>query len=389
MITDILIEIALAIGRMFLNPILYVSIIVAVILGYRRVKRERKFFHVRILWGWTEAIGLLKEGLLYAFIISLLSLAFGLTVPLDLLFVLTIISLIALIVYFFHILSPVILLTLSILVLWVVEYQGWNFQFVGITIDGLTLSQGTVVTATILTGLFVVAEGLLIRKNGALIASPIVENSKRGLRGVAFASKKAWILPVFLVIPGDAIDAYFPWWPQFSLGSTQFSLILFPVVMGFQQLTRNKLPIYFYPRLGRAVLILGEIVIIGGLVAYFIPLVGLITLIVGAISRIVISIYYSTGQQKDVYAVSAKSSGVMIAGVLPNSPAEKMGLVVGEIIRKVNGVEVHTERQLYEALQVNAAHCRLEVLNHDHEVRLTQHVVHNNDHHQIGLLIAE
>ncbi len=41
-----------------------------------------------------------------------------------------------------------------------------------------------------------------------------------------------------------------------------------------------------------------------------------------------------------------------------------MGLGIGEVIRKVNGVEVHSERQLYEALQINAAHCRLEVLNH-------------------------
>ncbi|RKQ18115.1 PDZ domain-containing protein [Ureibacillus endophyticus] len=389
MITDILIEIALAIGRMFLNPVLYVSIIVAVILGYQRVKRERKYFHVRILWGWTEAIGLIKDGLLFALIISILSIAFGLTVPLELLFVLTIISLIALIIYVFHILSPIILFALSILVLWAFDYLGWKINLFGIEINGITMSEGTVVTATILAGLLVVAEGLLIRKKGAQIASPIVENSKRGLRGVAFTSKRAWILPIFLVIPGNVIDAYFPWWPQFSLGSTQFSLILFPVVIGFQQLTRSKLPIYFYPKLGRTVLILGEIVIIGGLVAYFVPFVGFLTLIAGAIIRIGISYIYSTGQQKDVYAVSAKSGGVMIAGILPNSPAEKMGLVVGEIIRKVNGVEVQTERQLYEALQVNAAHCRLEVLNHEREVRLAQHVVHNNDHHQIGLLIAE
>lgn len=389
MITDILIEFALAIGRMFLNPLLYGSIIVAVILGYRRVKRERKFFHVRILWGWTELIGLLKEGLLLALIISILSIAIGLTVPEEFLFVLTVVSLISLIIYVFHILSPVILFALSVFVLWALDYLNWEINLLGIKVDGITLSEGTVVTATILAGLLVVAEGLLIRKKGAHIASPIVENSKRGLRGVAFTSKRAWILPIFLVIPGNAIAAHFPWWPQFSLGATQFSLILFPVVIGFQQLTRNKLPIHFYPKLGRSVLILGEIVIIGGLVAYFVPIVGFLTLMIGAVIRIAISYIYSTGQQKDVYAVSAKSGGVMIAGILPNSPAEKMGLEVGEIVRKVNGVEVQTERQLYEALQVNAAHCRLEVLNHKREVRLTQHVVHNNDHHQIGLLIAE
>lgn len=389
MITDVLKEIAISIGRMFLNPVFYIVILMAIFLGYRRVKRERKFFHIRILWGWSEAIGLLKEGLLISLIISIVSIVFGLTLPIQFLYVLSIASFIALIVYVFHLLSPIILFAVSIIILLIMNMQDWSFTFFGLTVNGIEVNEGTSVTAAIIAGLLLVAEGLLIRKNGAKYASPIIEKTKRGLMAVAFLSKKVWVLPILFVVPGDALPAYFPWWPQFSLGADRFSLVLFPVILGFQQVTRHTLPVYLYPKLGRTVLILGELVIIGGLVAYFEPFIGLIVLIVGAVARIIVSIRFVIREQKDVYAVSAKSNGVMIAGVLPNSPAEKMGLGVGEIIRKVNGVEVHSERQLYEALQINAAHCRLEVLNHQNEVRLTQHVVHSGDHHRIGLLIAE
>ena len=389
MVIEILVEIARAFGRLFINPIFYIAIIMAIYLGYRRVKRERKFFHIRILWGWSEAIGLLKEGLLIALCISLLSIGFGLTLPIQFLYVATIISFLALIIYIFHLLSPIIIFTASLLTLFLFDYFNVSFNLVGIEIQGVSMNEGIAVTAAVLAGLLLVAEGMLIRKYGAQYASPIVENSKRGLKAVAFLSKKIWVLPIFFVIPGSVIDAYLPWWPQFSLGSNQFSLVLFPIIVGFQQMTRHTLPVYLYPKLGRAVVILGELVIIGGLVAYFVPIVGFVMLIVGLVARIAISIRYVMREQKDVYAVSAKSNGVMIAGVLPNSPAEKMGLDVGEIIRKVNGIEVHSERQLYEALQINAAHCRLEVLNHQNEVRLTQHVVYNGDHHRIGLLVAE
>lgn len=389
MINDILIEIAIAFGRMFINPVFYIVILMAIFLGYRRVKRERKFFHIRILWGWSETNGLIKEGLLISLLISIISIVLGLTLPIQFLYVVTIVSFIALVVYVFHFLSPIVLFTVSLVVLMVMNMQGWSYSLFGLTVDGVEVNEGSAITVAILAGLLLVAEGLLIRKNGAKYASPIIENSKRGLKAVAFLSKKVWILPIFFVIPGDAIPAYFPWWPQFSLGANHFSLILFPVIIGFQQMTRHTLPVYLYPRLGRTVLILGQLVIIGGLVGYFEPIVGFIMLIVGAIARIMISIRYAMREQKDVYAVSAKSTGVMIASVLPNSPAEKMGLGVGEIIRKVNGVEVHSERQLYEALQINAAHCRLEVLNHNNEIRLTQHVVHSGEHHRIGLLIAE
>ena len=54
MLEAVLQELLLAIARFFINPLLYVAIFVAVLLGYLRVKRERKFYHIRILNGWTE-----------------------------------------------------------------------------------------------------------------------------------------------------------------------------------------------------------------------------------------------------------------------------------------------------------------------------------------------
>ncbi|MBH9787889.1 PDZ domain-containing protein, partial [Clostridioides difficile] len=39
MVSEILIEIVTAIGRFLLNPLLYIVIIFAIILGYRRVKQ--------------------------------------------------------------------------------------------------------------------------------------------------------------------------------------------------------------------------------------------------------------------------------------------------------------------------------------------------------------
>lgn len=386
---DILREVVLGIGKMFLNPLLYIAVIMSIYLGYRRVKRERKYFHRRILWGWSEFVGLFKEGLLWTLIISVLATAIGLTLPIEFLYFLTIGTIVALFVNVFHVVSPIITFASSLAVCILMYNQEWTLNWFGTALEGINVLDGAAVTITIVAGLLLVAEGLLIRKFGAIYASPIIENTSRGLKAVAFLSKKVWVLPIFFIVPGGVIPAFFPWWPQFSLGATEFSIVLFPVVLGFQQMARHTLPIYFYPRLGHSVLILGELVIIGGLVGYFQPIVALIALGVGAVARVGISSWYAVRERKDVYAVSAKSNGAMIAAVLPNSPAEKMGLVAGEIIRKVNGVEVHTEAELYEALQINAAHCRLEVLDHNNELRLTQHVVYSDDHYRIGLLLAE
>lgn len=389
MIEEILLEFLKAIARMFMNPLLYMAIIMAIFLGYVRVKRERKFFKTRILWGWTELVGLIKEGIWFALIISVLSLLVGLTQSIELLFFVVAFSIFGLILYNFHLLSPMVLIGLSLASLMVMNEEHWSFEIFGWKIQGLDVFEGAAVTCALMAGILLIAESRLIKKYGVNYASPMIEKSKRGLHGVAFFTKKLWLLPIFFVVPGQAIDAYFPWWPQFSLNHQQFALVLFPFLIGFQQITRRSLPLDVYPKLSRAVWILGGLVLIGGLVGYFYPIAAVVAVFAGAIIRLFISYIFKVRERRDVYAVSARPNGVMIAAVLPESPAEKMGLQAGEIIRKVNGREVHNELELYEALQINAAYCKLEVLNHKNEVRLTQHEVYSKDHYRIGLLIIE
>nr|WP_285851177.1 PDZ domain-containing protein [Sporosarcina aquimarina] len=88
------------------------------------------------------------------------------------------------------------------------------------------------------------------------------------------------------------------------------------------------------------------------------------------------------------YAALPSAKGVVIAGVLPGSPAEKLGLLPGEVIRAVNGIQVANDKELYDAIQVNAAHCRLQVADRNGEVRLMQQVLYRHDHYQLGLLLV-
>ena len=101
----------------------------------------------------------------------------------------------------------------------------------------------------------------------------------------------------------------------------------------------------------------------------------------------VFSIVVSIRERSGAFIVAPKSTGVVIAGVLPDSPGDKMGLLPGECIRSVNGLEVTNEKELYDAIQINAAHCRLQVLGRDGEVRLMQQVIYRHDHHRLGILV--
>ena len=294
----IFIEILKGIGRLFINPLSYVAIISAIYLGYRRVKRERRFFNTRILGGWSELKNMLIMGFVLSLIISLFSIIIGLVTSLELLTVIFLVSLVGLILFTYHLLSPIIVMAFAFCAVVWMDWKNWSYTIWGIELTGSNVAE-LVITVPVLAGLLLMAEGILIRRYGARFASPIVETTKRGLKGIGYYSKQLWLLPVVTIIPGDGIQTFAPYWPQFTLGAEQFSIIVFPFVIGFQQMVRQKLPIYVYPKMGRDIIFVGQLVLLVGLSAYFIPVFGAAALALGAISRTILGIYYSRSEDRN------------------------------------------------------------------------------------------
>lgn len=371
----------------FLNPVLWIALLAAVLLGYKRVKRERRIFRTRVVWGWTEFAGLLKNGLLYGAVLSVLVSVIGLTVPVAWLIALAAVSLVWMITGLYRAGSFIYLASAAVVLVWAMRNYGTSLDLGVFTFSGLYISWTWLLPVALIAGSVLITEGLLIKKHGASVASPRLRSTSRGLKAADYESKRLWLVPVLFVVPGDLIGAYAPYWPQLPIGESSFSFLLFPVVFGFRGLARYTLPVYLYPKMGKHVAAAGAATVVLALGSFIWGPLALIALAAGAVMRLFITFVYARRERSGGFAVSPQSQGVMIVDVLPDSPADKMGLVRGEVIRKVNGLPVSNEKNLYEAIQVNAAHCRLEVLDHSNELRLRQHVIFRHDHHRLGLIV--
>jgi S1-C subfamily serine protease len=82
------------------------------------------------------------------------------------------------------------------------------------------------------------------------------------------------------------------------------------------------------------------------------------------------------------------ANGVKVMAVIPGTPAEEMGILPGEVIVKVNGVSVRQKEDLYPALHVNPAFCKMEVLTHQGEIKFVQCAVYAGNHHQLGIIVV-
>lgn len=377
-----------AIALFFLNPVWLVALVAAVGLGYFRVKRERRSFLVRLHPGLTEMKKLLAESWLPALIVSVLISGIGLTVDAGWIVIFSAAAILAMITFYYQAASPVYFAAIAFFGLYAFQQWGPEFAYRGWTPASVDLFGDMSLTVPVIAGLFLILEGFLIRRHTVSYASPFLAKTNRGLRAAAFKSKRLWLLPVVFIIPGDFLAGIAPYWPQFTIGAAAFSLIPVPVVIGFSQVARASFPDVLFPKIGQAVIGLGAVVVIIGAFAWWMPVLGWAALLIGVVCRAVLSIVVAVRERKGGFAAAPQSTGVIIAGILPESPGEKLGLIPGECIRTVNGIQVSNEKELYDAIQVNAAHCRLQVIGRDGEVRLMQQVIYRHDHHRLGLLVV-
>ncbi|MEZ7170454.1 PDZ domain-containing protein [Sporosarcina sp. OR05] len=383
----VVVDVLKAVGLFFLNPVWLVAIFAAVGLGYFRVKNERRSFHVRLHPGLTELKRVIKESWLPALLLSLVVSGVGLTVDVGWLVLLSAIAIVTMLTFYYQVASPIYAAALAFFGLVAVQ------QFVGdVTVRGWSLTSidfmGQIaITIPVIAGLLLIVEGFLVG-TAAHYASSFLTKTKRGLRAAAFKTKRLWLLPVIFLVPGDFLTAFTPYWPQFTVGATEFSFIPVPIVIGFSQVARASFADDLLPKMGRAIIWIGVLVAAVGVLAWWMPIMGWVALVIGVVGRAALSIVVAVRERHGGFVGAPQSTGVMIAGILPDSPGEKLGLVPGECIRTVNGIQVSNEKELYDAIQVNAAHCRLQVIGRDGEVRLMQQVLYRHDHHRLGLLVV-
>ncbi|MGN7387087.1 PDZ domain-containing protein [Sporosarcina sp. SAFN-015] len=386
---QVLMDLLEAIALFFLNPVWLVALMAAVGLGYFRVKRERRSFLVRLHPGLTEMKRLLAESWLPALIISVVICGVGLSVDVGWIALFSAVAILSMISFYYQAASPIYFATIAFFGLFALQQWGpETLTYRGWSLGDVDLFGDLALTVPVIAGLFLIVEGFLIRRYTAAYASPFLTKTNRGLRAAAYKSKRLWLLPVIFLVPGDLISEYAPYWPQLTIGSASFSFLPVPIIIGFSQVARASFPDVLFPKVGQAVTVIGAVVVLVGAFAWWMPILGWAALIIGVVGRAALSILVAVRERKGGFAAAPQSAGVIIAGILPESPGEKLGLIPGECIRAVNGIQVSNEKELYDAIQVNAAHCRLQVIGRDGEVRLMQQVIYRHDHHRLGLLVV-
>ena len=381
-----IIELLKGIGLLFLNPVLYIGLLVTYMLGSKRVKQERKLFHIRVEDPMIEMKEYIVPSLLTGIVLSIITGLLGLNVPFEFVLLTGFLSVIFSLFLFVRLLTPVYTVGLALLIIFGLGLYG----FEGILDEGFfSFDEAVYPSIAVLLGLLLVAEGWLIRTRGALHASPLYEKGKRGMIVGAQKSKRIWLVPVLLFIPNGMLDVPSDLWPVFAFGDTEWAPIVVPFFIGFSAKAKSTLLANVVQPLGMRIAAIGFVVLAVAAAGYWLPYLSLAAVAIAIVGRAIVFFVYKSREETRPSFFTSSQNGLMILGVLPESPAERMGLRPGELLTKVNGRIVHSRAELYEALQSNRAHCKLEIFDINDQIRLVQNALYEGDHHELGILAVE
>ena len=377
---------------LLLSPFYYIGVLLIMLQYFRQTRLERKLFHVR-LHAWPNQLArTMLAGLVVGVLLSCAGLFLGVTVDGEAVLWLwgtAIVLLIVRVRYLCFAYSAGMLGLLQWGLAWTAldargDWIGSAVRSVGgLDIPGLL----------VLVALMHIAEGLLVRWQGARFASPLFLEGKRGKLVGGYMLQGYWPVPMLLLVPAAAGSGgvTLPWSLLLDGGaawSHGVTMIGFPMMIGFTELTRTMLPGAKARSSSKALLAYG--IILGAAAAtasFWSPFMLAAALCALLLHEALVAVsYYKEDANMPLYVNDDR--GLRILAVIPGTPAEAMGLQAGEIIQKVNGVPVRSKEDLHAALHINSAFCKLEAVNLEGHVKFAQRARFAGEHHQLGVVLA-
>ncbi|WP_110928477.1 PDZ domain-containing protein [Bacillus massiliglaciei] len=385
MTSDWLIACLIGAGKLFLHPLFYLSILLSCLIGYLRVKRERRMFTAKVFPVTLEIRSLFSWGILLGILLSILTLGIGIVITWPAVIVMGALSI--LLSWSFKLLSPAYTAGITFFLLYFL--QALDIEIPYLQSFSEQMNDAIYPALALLIGLLIIAEGVLIQKNAAKNPSPHLKLSSRGQPVGVYLSKRLWMVPMFVLLPGEGLSAIFDWYPVFTAGETSFTPLLLPYMLGFSQQVKGRLPEEAIRTHGRLIITLGAAVTAAAILSYWTVIAAIAAAGIAVLGRALIAILQNAADRKSGFYFSKSSKGVKVLGVYPNSPADKMGLKKGEVISKINGTKVKDESEFYLALQKNRAHCKLEVIGTNGQMRFVQRALFEGEHYELGVLFIE
>jgi len=392
-VMEVLGQAGTAIVQLLLSPFYYVAILLIILHYMRQTRLERKLFHVK-LHAWPPLLlRTIITGVVVGLLVSIAGLFLGVTITAEsVLWMWGTAAVLA--VFSVRYLCFAYSVGVLGLLQWVLGWTSLAGREDWLGQAAASLERLDIAGLLVIVALMHVAEALLVRLQGAKFATPLFLEGKRGKLVGGYMLQGYWPIPLFMLVPGVAAGGAttgLPWTTLLdgaSLSGGGWTMVGFPMMLGFTELTKSLLPKAKARAAARGLLVYGLVVAAAAVgAAYWSPLTPIAAICALFLHEGLVMLSRLRESSSSPFYVH-DANGLRVLAVIPGTPAEAMGIVAGEVLHKVNGVKVRTVEELYSALHIHSAYCKLEVMNLEGQLKFVQRARYANEHHQLGVILA-
>ncbi|MET3682960.1 hypothetical protein ABID56_001050 [Alkalibacillus flavidus] len=381
-------EIGLGIAWLFAQPVLYIAILFSFLIGWSRIKQDRKQFGHRVFPLHAEWRGTWLLGLVLGIILSAGFVLTGMVVTWEWLALWTAVFIVMFLTGQVALLSPAYTLGLSIVIIWLLERFDvvvWN--------EAVTdrLYQVSLEDMVYLLLALLLVEAIFIVMTKRSQTFPRLYAGDRGKDVGAHRVSRLMLVPLLIPLPGGPLSLVdsFSWWPVFATESIGMQFVMFPYVVGFAQTFRGVFSDQGAKRIGLSLMLLVVV-----LTAVWVPLATLPYVLVSVVAsaivlRAVISLVVRFFDRERRPVFRPESEGITIVGVVPGSPASDLDVQIGEKIERVHDVPVRNEYEFFDVMSENRAYCKLNVRDLNGETKFVQRSIYEGEDHQLGFIFVK
>lgn len=381
------IELAKGIGKLFLNPLLYWTILLVILTGNRRIRKERNNFGTRVLALFSEWKNTWKIAFLSGLFLSLIALGTGMVFSYETIFLLSIVTIILSLSLRFSMLSASYTIGITYLLLLFLPVLLENQTFVGLDADAFSYADFS--GLVILLGTFLVLEAVLVKRIKRNELFPELVMGKRGKWVGQHRMKKVSLVPLFVLVPTGMITSFAPYWPFFSIGEDTYSIVLFPFLLGFDHIIKGGRYKENKAYLSKSIGLLSFIIVLLAIASMYYPWASFAAIIIAILGREFINYMFRLHERKANANGNWHDKGLTVLAIMQGSPADRLGILVGETIVKVNGQKIQDVGEFYLALQESGSFFKLELLDDMGEVRFLKSALYQGDHHELGIIFVK
>ena len=382
----------------FIQPIFWVGLLYAYKNYRNRVQYTRKTFRVNFVRDNFEMKDFLLKGIIPGILLSILAVGIGLPLSIEWYIIYQVMTVFLLLVGGYRFIHPVFTFSLSTIIMTVLSLLSIDLPFHQLNplfqnnhyIYGAVNNPNQLITNALLLATFILLVSVYMMKNQEEEKMfPILRASKRGKQVAKYQKKTMWLLPLLIVVPGEAFEALADWWPLLEINGESYAFLFMPILIGFHFTVSTQLlqeATALFRKDFRNVALIG--IVLAG-ISYFVPEMGIFATGIVLLLGMTVLVRHRRREKQWAFRYGPTNEGLRVIAIRSDSPAQRLELSVGDIILKMNDQAMNQKEDYNRVVAYNRSYIKMRIRRTDGEIVISQTPLYDDDFNNLGLLILE